>query len=90
MGRLGRRQIDRMAAMANVGCALVVPDAVSRSLVARGLMEPTGDKPGCEDAFVVMTAAGYRAVADAIDAGQIKHRPDWAAIRAKGEGQANG
>lgn len=90
MARLGQRQINRLAAMANVGCALVVPDAVSRSLVARGLMEPTSDQPGCQDGFVVMTPAGYRAVADAIDAGQINHRPDWAAIRAKRGDQANG
>lgn len=83
MYRLGKRQIAKLAGMAGVGSALVVPDAISRSLASRGLMEGTGDKPGSEDAFAVVTAAGYRAVADAIDAGQISHRPDWAAIRAK-------
>lgn len=83
MARLGKLQLQRLAAMAGVGSAQVVPDAIARSLVARGLMEPTGDKPGTEDGFIVLTAAGYRAVADFIDAGTIQHRPDWAAIRAK-------
>ena len=86
MARLGKNQIAKLASMAHVGCAQVVPDAMTRSLVAKGLMEPTGDKPGAEDGFIVMTAAGYRAVADAIDAGQINYRPDWAAIRAKTAG----
>lgn len=83
MARLGKRQIARLSGMAHVGSAQVVPDAISRSLVARGLMEPTGDKPGCEESFSVVTAAGFRAIADAIDAGQVQHRPDWAAVRAK-------
>lgn len=83
MAKLGKRQLARLAGMAGVGSALVVPDELSRSLAARGLMEGTGDKPGSEDAFAVVTAAGYRAVADAIDAGRINHRPDWAAIRAR-------
>lgn len=82
MTRLGKRQLDRLAGMAHVGAAMVAPDALCRSLAARGLMEPTGDQPGHEDTFYVVTAAGFRAVADAIDAGDIRHRPDWAAIRA--------
>lgn len=80
--RFGKHQLARLASMAHVGLAQVVPDAVSRSLVARGLMEPTGTKPGTEDAFIVITAAGFRAIADAIDAGKISNRPDWE--RAKG------
>lgn len=83
MARLGKNQLARLSSMAHVGFAQVVPDDVARSLVARGLMEPTGDKPGCEDSFIVVSADGYRAIADAIDAGKIKHRPDWAAVRAK-------
>lgn len=86
MARLGRRQAEFLALMANVGCALVVPNAHSRALVKRGLMEPTGDQPGSEEAFIVINAAGFRALADAIDAGQVRHRPDWAAIRAKKAG----
>lgn len=81
MARLGKRQLQRLAGMTHVGFAQVVPDAVSRSLVKRGLMEPTGDQPGTRDAFVVVTADGYRALADAIDKGLVKHRPDWAALR---------
>ena len=88
MARLGKRQAEFLATMANVGCALVVPNELSRALVKRGLMEPTGDQPGSEDAFIVVNADGYRALADAIDAGQIRPRPDWAAIRAKKAGPA--
>lgn len=81
MAKLGKRQLDRLAMMAHVGSALVVPDEVSRSLAARGLMEPTGQTPKSADSFVVITAAGYRAIADAIEAGQINHRPNFAAMR---------
>lgn len=88
MTRLGKRQAEFLATMANVGCALVVPNAQSRALVKRGLMEATGDQPGSEEAFIVINAAGFRALADAIDAGQVRHRPDWAAIRAKKAGVA--
>ena len=86
MARLGKRQAEFLAAMAKAGCALVVPNDYSRARVKRGLMEPTGDQPGSEDAFIVITAAGFRALADAIDAGQVRYRPDWAAIRAKKAG----
>lgn len=86
MAKLGKHQMRRLAGMAGVGCAQVVPDAISRSLVARGLMEPTGDRPGSEEAFVVITAAGLRAIAEEIDAGRLQHKPDFAAIRAKSSG----
>lgn len=81
MARLGKLQLARLAGMAHVGSALVVPDAVSRSLAARGLMEATGRAPNNAENFVVVTAAGYRAIADAIDAGLIDHRPNFAALR---------
>jgi len=77
MSRLGNNQLARLASMAHVGMAQVVPDAVTRSLVSRGLMAPTGNKPGTEDAFIVITADGFRAIADAIEAGAINGRPDW-------------
>lgn len=85
MSRLGKKQLARLSGMAHVGVAQVVPDAVTNSLVSRGLMQPTGTKPGTEDAFIVITAAGFRAIADAIDAGTISGRPDWARIPAKGQ-----
>ena len=66
MSRLGKHQLARLAGMAHVGMAQIVPDAVSSSLVARGLMDPTKD-----------TIEGFRAIADAIDAGQISNKPDW-------------
>jgi len=83
MARLGKLQLGRLAAMTRVGIAQVAPDDISRSLVARGLMQATGDRPGSEEAFVVVTAAGYRAIADATDAGLLANKPDFAAIRAK-------
>jgi len=48
------------------------------------LMLPTGDppKPGAEAGMIVITPEGYRALADAMDAGLVTWRPDWAAIRA--------
>lgn len=82
ISRLGSRQLKRLAGMAGVGSALVVPDSISRSLTARGLMQPTGDQPGAEDGMIVVTPAGLRALADAMDAGLVQWKPDWAAIRA--------
>lgn len=86
MAKLGKLQLARLAGMAGVGSALVVPDAISRSLAARGLMEGTGTTPKTADSFVVITAAGYRAIADAIDAGLIEYRPNFAAMRGKTHG----
>ncbi len=79
--RLGKKQLARLASMAHVGMAQVVPDAVTKSLVARGLMQPTGTKPGTDDAFIVITADGFRAIADAIETGTIAGRPDFDRMR---------
>lgn len=85
MARLGKRQLELLSGMAGVGNCLVVPSALSRSLIRRGLMQGTSDQPGRGDSLAVITAAGYRALADAIDAGLVQHKPDWAAIRARRE-----
>lgn len=76
MKRLGSKQLGLLATMAGVGRALVAPDAVSRSLCARGLMEPTGTTPETADAFIAVTPSGFRAVADAMEAGLISNKPD--------------
>jgi hypothetical protein len=84
--RLGRKQLGLLAGMAGVGSALVVPDKLSRSLCRRGLMEATGAAVSLEGeprepGMLVVTPAGLRAVADAMEAGQVEWRPDWAKIR---------
>lgn len=80
---LGPKQLGFLAGMCHVASAVVVPDSLTDSLVRRGLMEPTGTTPKSANAFVVVTAAGYRAIADAIDAGRLPYKPDFNAIRAK-------
>lgn len=82
MGSLGRKQLDRLAGFGGVHTAQVVPDEVTRSLCKRGLMESISAKT---DGFIVVTAAGYRAIADAMDQGKILRPPieDWNKPRAK-------
>lgn len=63
---LGKHQRDLLALLGGVGMRLIVPDAQSRALAARGLMaaEPDGS-------FARVTAKGLRALADEIDAGRV-------------------
>lgn len=70
--KLGRKQLDMLASIGGVHRALVVPDAVARSLCSRGLMKPGGTKT---DGLIVLTADGYRAIADALDSGDIVRDP---------------
>lgn len=76
MNRLGRKQLQLLSAIAGVRRALVVPDKISRSLCERGLMQSASSKT---DGFIVLTPAGYRAVADALERGTIKRLPaeEW-------------
>lgn len=91
MPRLGKRQIDLLAGLGHVGSALILPTPITDSLVKRGLMRPTGDKPGTENGFLVLTPAGYRAIADAIEAGLIPWPPDWPQLlRSRAAARANG
>lgn len=78
MRPLGSKQLDLLAMMTHVGNVLVVPNALSLSLCRRGLMEACGKKlpSGRGPGFIVVTAAGLRAVADAIDEGRIPYKPD--------------
>lgn len=69
---LGKRQQHMLAGMAHVGAAMVVGDALTASLCKRRLMaaaHPNGRS------LVHLTAAGYRAVADMIDAGLVDPVP---------------
>ncbi len=66
---LGKLQLERLMGLASPSCLLVVGDAVSASLVKRGLLKPHfPDRPG---AWHRITAAGLRALADAYEAGQL-------------------
>lgn len=66
---LGKLQLERLMGLASPSCLLVVGDALSKSLVARGLLKPHfSEKP---DAWHRITASGLRALADAYEAGQL-------------------
>ena len=65
MTRVGPKQRDLLARMC-VGRAVVVGDALTRSLCRRGLM-----KAHRGDDVVTVTAAGLRALADEMDAGRV-------------------
>jgi hypothetical protein len=66
---LGKLQLERLMGMASPSSLLVVGDAVSKSLVARGLLKPHfPDRPG---AWHRITPSGLRALADAFESGRL-------------------
>lgn len=74
--RLGPKQLDWLAHHAGVFRAVVVPDRLLESLRAKGCLVSHGTET---DGFLVLTPAGYRAVADALDSGAIVRPPlaEW-------------
>lgn len=64
--QLGNRQRELLVSF-RVGSLLLTPNGVSRTLVARGLLRE--DKPG---GSCCITPAGLRALADAMEAGQVQ------------------
>ncbi len=69
MRPLGKHQLERLMGLASPSCLMVVGDAVSRSLVKRGLLMPYfPDKP---DAWHRITPSGLRVLAEAFEAGQL-------------------
>lgn len=68
---LGKHQLRRLMGLASPGCMLVVAhDAVSKSLVKRGLTAPKlPDEP---DAWHGITPNGLRALADAFETGKLQ------------------
>lgn len=70
MRPLGKHQRDKLLALAAFGRFQVVACDVTRSLVKRGLLREWGD-----GAFVGVTAAGLRAVADELDSGRLVNSP---------------
>lgn len=63
--RLGKHQLRLLRVLAG-GCFQIVPDKVSRSLVAKGLAVEWRD-----DSFVGITPNGLRALADAAESGAV-------------------
>jgi hypothetical protein len=67
---LGPKQLERLLGLASPSALLVVPDKLSKSLAARGLVAPYfEDDP---DAWHRITPAGMRALATAYEAGQLE------------------
>jgi hypothetical protein len=66
---LGKRQLEKLLGLASPSMLLVVGDAVSKSLVKRGLLAAAvPDRP---DAWHRITPAGLRALADAYESGLL-------------------
>ena len=66
MRPLGPKQRDLLQKLSSIHMALVVPCAVSNSLVRRGILDAEPD-----GSFAHITAAGLRVLADEIDAGRV-------------------
>ena len=69
MRPLGKLQLEQLLGLASPSSLMVVGNAVSKSLVGRGLLSPYF--PDNPDAWHRITPAGMRALADAYEAGQI-------------------
>lgn len=63
---LGTRQLETLMTLSSPSLSQVVPDKVARSLERRGYLKPLS---GRSDGFLVITPAGMRASADALEAG---------------------
>lgn len=76
MPPLGKNQLERLLGLASPSSLLVVGgDRVIRSLERRGLVAPAvKDRP---DAWLQITPAGMRALADALEAGQLNQFFKW-------------
>lgn len=72
--RLGKKQIEMLAALGSPGVAMIVPDKIALSLVKRGLMR-TAETGG----FACVTPAGLRVLADEFEAGRVEGALEWAA-----------
>lgn len=73
---LGKNQLQQLFGMAAPSSLLIVgDDAVSQSLVRRGLLKPM--KPERPGAFLQITPAGMRVLADAFEAGSLDQFFKW-------------
>jgi hypothetical protein len=70
MRPLGKLQLERLMGLASPSMMMIVGDAVSKSLVKRGLLK--ANFPDSPDAWHRITPAGMRVLADAYEAGQLE------------------
>lgn len=76
MRPLGKNQLERLLGLASPGSLLIVAgDRVSQSLVQRGCLKPM--KPDDQKAWLQITPAGMRALADAFEAGLLDQFFKW-------------
>lgn len=72
---LGKNQLERLLGLASPCSLLVVGDGrVIQSLVKRGMLKP---KKGDPKAWLQITPAGMRALADAFEAGALDKFFNW-------------
>lgn len=67
MARLGHQQLRLLTVLGTPASMLVVGDALSDSLVKRGLLREDEPRRG-----IVVTPAGLRVLADELEAGRVK------------------
>lgn len=73
---LGKNQLERLLGLASPSMLLVVGDGrVVASLVKRGLLAPK--KKSDPMAWLQITPAGMRALADAMETGQLEQFMKW-------------
>lgn len=72
MSRLGKHQLCLLASLASPFLKVIVGDRLSRSLVRRGLMAPHWSDPKRADGLHGITPAGLRALADALERGDLE------------------
>lgn len=69
MARLGKNQLALLKVLANPNMFLIVESKESRSLAKRGLIRSRTEDG---NSFFQITPAGWRALADAVDAGILE------------------
>lgn len=73
---LGKKQIERLLSLASPASLLIVGgDRISVSLVKRGLLKPQDGND--RNAWLQITPAGMRVLADLLEAGQLEPFFNW-------------
>lgn len=70
--RLGKNQLERLAALGSPSTAQIVGCKITRSLQKRGLLRANND------AFFCITPAGLRVLADEMESGRVEGALEWA------------
>jgi hypothetical protein len=75
MTPLGKNQLERLCGLASPSSLMIVGDGVTLSLAKRGLLAPKKlDDP---NAWLQITPAGLRVLADAFEAGLLEQFFSW-------------